>query len=99
MVVCKKALLLLMNRMDFPIEDIAYINGIELVAKKMNDSDRIIWWDMRAEGSGFSRLFKGSIKNACTQQIGEKSDSERIDQDFNRDRRENIQAFTSNSDK
>lgn len=54
-----------MKNMGFDVLDIAYINGVELVAKKMNDSDQIVWWDIKVEGKGFSKFFKGSIKEAC----------------------------------
>ena len=67
-----------MNNMGFEIVDIAYINGVELVAKRMNDSTQIIWWDIKVEGSGFNSFFKGSIRKACTQQIGENHEIPRI---------------------
>lgn len=42
--------------------DIAFINGVELVASKMNDSENLFWRSVEVEGSGFTHLFKGSIK-------------------------------------
>lgn len=60
----KDHLLNLMNALDFSIEDIEVMNGREMVAKKCQDG-RVIWWNMEVEGSGFERLFKGSIFNAC----------------------------------
>lgn len=50
------------------IYDITYINGSELVASKMNDSDKLWWRPLEVEGSGFTRLFKGSVRKAinCT---------------------------------
>ena len=58
-------LLKFMNNLDFLIADISYINGIELVGKKIIDSDAIIYWPIENEGSGFVQLFKGAIKGAC----------------------------------
>lgn len=58
----KADLLHLMNCLDFNIADITYVNGIELVGKKMIDSEEIIYWPIEREGSGFTQLFKGSIK-------------------------------------
>lgn len=43
--------------------DVAYINGKELVASKMNDSDKLWWRHLEVEGSGFTQLFKGSIRD------------------------------------
>lgn len=43
--------------------DIAYVNGHELVASKCNDSEELWWRSIEVEGSGFTQLFKGSIKN------------------------------------
>lgn len=43
--------------------DVAYINGREFVASKKNDSDDLWWRRLEVEGSGFTQLFKGSIKN------------------------------------
>jgi hypothetical protein len=42
--------------------DVALTNGIEMVASKMTDSDDLWWRPIEVEGSGFVRLFKGSIK-------------------------------------
>lgn len=61
----KELLLNLMNSLDFSIADITYINGQELVAKKMIESNAVVWWEMEREGSGFVQLFKGAIKKAC----------------------------------
>lgn len=44
------------------IEDIALINGVEIVASKMTDCDEMWWRPLEVEGSGFTQLFKGSIK-------------------------------------
>lgn len=43
--------------------DIAYVNGHELVASKKIDSNELWWRPIEVEGSGFERLFKGSIKS------------------------------------
>ena len=64
----KDHLLNLMNALDFSIHDIAVINGREMVAKKCQNG-RVVWWNMEVEGSGFERLFKGSILNACKSEI------------------------------
>ena len=60
----KKNLLHCMHTFGFDwICDIAYINGQELVASKMNDCDELWWRPLEVEGSGFARLFKGSIRS------------------------------------
>ena len=61
----KNDLINMMNALDFDIVDIAYRNGEELVAKRMNESDDLIWWSISKEGSGFERLFKGAIQRVC----------------------------------
>jgi hypothetical protein len=45
--------------------DVSVFNGAEMVASKMNDCDDLWWRSISVEGSGFERLFKGSIKKAC----------------------------------
>lgn len=57
----KDTLLKMMNALDFQIHDISYESGYELVAKVAQDGT-IIWWPIELEGSGFERLFKGSIR-------------------------------------
>lgn len=42
--------------------DIAYVNGNELVASKYKDCDKLWWRSVEVEGSGFTQLFKGSIR-------------------------------------
>jgi hypothetical protein len=42
--------------------DVAYVNGQELVASKMNDCDDLWWRPVEVEGSGFTQMFKGSIR-------------------------------------
>ncbi len=66
----KKYLIDLMNSLDFLIADIDYINGCEMVAKKCQDG-RLIWWSAEKEGSGFQRLFKNAIKQACENDVYE----------------------------
>jgi hypothetical protein len=44
--------------------DIAYKNGVEMVASKLNDSDEFWWRPIAVEGDGFCSLFKNSIKTA-----------------------------------
>ena len=59
----KKELINFMNCAGFDwICDVAYVNGKELVASKMNDSDELWWRPLEVEGSGFTQLFKGSVK-------------------------------------
>lgn len=43
--------------------DIAYADGTEMVASKMLDSDELWWRPIHVEGSGFYKLFSGSIKH------------------------------------
>lgn len=59
----KADLLSIMNALDFAIADIGLMGSVELVAKRCADS-RIIWWAIEVEGSGFVRLFRGSIRRA-----------------------------------
>jgi hypothetical protein len=59
----KDQLLGMMKCLDFDIHDIGLVAGKEFVAKKCRDG-RIVWWAMEVEGSGFERLFKGSIRQA-----------------------------------
>lgn len=59
----KELLLKFMHYCGFDwICDIDFINGCELVDSKRKDGS--LWWrDLEVEGSGFTQLFKGSIKN------------------------------------
>ncbi len=42
--------------------DVDYVQGYELVASKCRDGT--LWWrNVETEGSGFTQLFKGSIKS------------------------------------
>ena len=60
----KTNLIELMNRLGFYwICDVNYENRVELVASKMNDNEKLWWRPVEVEGSGFTRLFKGSIRN------------------------------------
>lgn len=52
--------------------DVALHNGIEMIASKMNDSDYLWWRPIETEGSGFTRLFKGSIKEIFSEKYVEK---------------------------
>lgn len=59
----KEFLIKFMNKCGFEwICDVAYINGEELVASKINDSQKLWWRPLSVEGSGFTQLFKGSVK-------------------------------------
>lgn len=59
----KKELIDFMHVCGFEwICDIAYINGIEMVASKYIDCEKLWWRPIHVEGSGFERLFKDSIK-------------------------------------
>jgi hypothetical protein len=59
----KLDLMLFMHSMGFEwICDIAYVNGCELVASIMKDSEELWWRPIQVEGSGFTQLFQGSIK-------------------------------------
>jgi hypothetical protein len=59
----KKPLIQLMHCCGFVgIIAIEYLNGQELVASKMNDSEKLWWRPLEVEGSGFTQLFKGSIR-------------------------------------
>lgn len=60
----KENLITFMNLAGFDwICDVAYKNGVELVASKMADSDELWWRPIDVEGDGFCALFKGSIKS------------------------------------
>jgi len=62
----KKNLIEFMHCAGFPwICDIAYLNGQELVASRMTDCEELWWRPLEVEGSGFYRLFKGSISQVC----------------------------------
>lgn len=59
----KEYLIALMQFSGFDwICDIKYVEGQEMVASKKNESDELWWRPLEAEGSGFTQLFKGSIK-------------------------------------
>ena len=59
----KKDLINFMHAAGFDwITDVAYVNGIELVASKIPDSEDLWWRPVEVEGSGFEQLFRGSIK-------------------------------------
>lgn len=61
--VSKEILLKFIHTCGFDwICDIAYVNGIELVASKYIDCNKLWWRSLETEGSGFTQLFKGSIK-------------------------------------
>lgn len=49
--------------------DVTLVNSIELVASKYNDCDKFWWRPVEVEGSGFTQLFKGSIKKAITNSV------------------------------
>lgn len=51
------------------IHDIGMINGQELVATKKNDGSGYWWRPIEVEGSGFTKLFKGSIKRSLSDEI------------------------------
>lgn len=60
----KEQLIKFMHSCGFDwICDVAYKNGHELVASKAPDSDEIWWRPLEVEGSGFTQLFKGSVRN------------------------------------
>lgn len=44
------------------IVDINFDGTTELVASKYNDCDRLWWRSVEVEGSGFTQLFKWSIR-------------------------------------
>ena len=59
----KRELINFMNICGFDwICDVDYVNGSELVASKFKDSDELWWRPLEVEGSGFTRLFKGSVR-------------------------------------
>lgn len=61
----KQNLITFMHMAGFDwICDIAYKNGVEMVASKLNDSDELWWRPIEVEGDGFVELFKNSIKTA-----------------------------------
>lgn len=60
----KQTLINFMHTCGFDwICDVAYINGIEMVASKTNDGKGLWWRNLEVEGSGFTQIFKGHIKN------------------------------------
>lgn len=68
----KEELIEVMNHLDFHVDDIAYIDGKEFVGKKCNNSERMEWFTVEQEGSGFTRLFKGSIKEVVKRELKNK---------------------------
>ena len=62
-----------MRCLDFHVDVIRYdpISKLELIGKKCKDPDRIEWFTVEQEGSGFTKMFKGSIKSAfeCQQSL------------------------------
>jgi len=60
--VYRDRLLQFARNFDFDIHDLAVINGVECVAKKMNDSESYIYWPLEKEGSGCYHLLKGFSK-------------------------------------
>lgn len=65
----KNDLLHFMHSLGFDwICDLAYINGIELVASRYSDCDKLWWRTLETEGSGFTQLFKGLIKEILKQE-------------------------------
>jgi len=62
----KETLLKFMHSAGFEwICGIDYYNSTEWVASKLLDTGELWWRDMAVEGSGFERLFKGAIRQAC----------------------------------
>lgn len=61
----KTDLINFMNLLDFHVADVEYANGVEWVAHKSIDSEELVWFDIRAEGSGFNQMFRGEIKKVC----------------------------------
>lgn len=60
----KELLIKFMHTAGFDwICDVAYVNGVELVASKCIDCDKLWWRSLEVEGSGFTQLFKGSIRS------------------------------------
>ena len=59
-------LLNFMNHLDFGIADIKIIGHEEFYAHKRIDSDELVWFPISAGGSGFNQLFKGLIREACS---------------------------------
>jgi len=65
----KLELILFIHKCGFPwIVDVMMLNGVELVASKYpaeqdDENSENLWWrPVEVEGSGFTQLFKGSIK-------------------------------------
>lgn len=59
----KKNLIHFMRCCGFDIDEISYEEDTELVGSKMRDCDELWWRDLSVEGSGFSNLFKHSIRD------------------------------------
>lgn len=62
-----------MKSLDFHVDVIRYDHHskLELIGKKCQNPDRIEWFTVEQEGSGFTKMFKGSIKSAfeCQESI------------------------------
>ena len=58
----KEELIRFMQTLGFEnICDITCQSGVEMVGSKMRDNESMWWRTVETEGSGFTRLFKGSI--------------------------------------
>ena len=68
----KEHLIKFMRACDFCVDDIDYRCGCEMVGHKMKDYDQMAWMTVDEEGSGFAKLFRGSIKLVCQTQEEEK---------------------------
>lgn len=65
-IMTKKDLLNFMRACGFEwICDLDYFQGTEWVASQKIDSSDLWWRPLEVEGSGFTQLFKGSIREAC----------------------------------
>lgn len=61
----KQNLINFMNAAGFDwICDVAIINNRECIASKMIDSSELWWRELEVEGSGFTQLFRGSIRES-----------------------------------
>lgn len=65
----KETLIEFMNCLDFGIADIAYVNGHEMYAHKMIDSNDLAWFPIESGGSGFNDMFRGAIREACGKDV------------------------------
>lgn len=52
------------------IVDVAIVQGREYVASKYYDSDELWWRPLEIEGAGFTRLFKGSVFDVLSKNVG-----------------------------